>query len=414
MLIKQTKLACLLLIAGAILPATTWGQDWPGWRGADRSDRSQETGLLQNWPEGGPKKVWTNENAGLGYAGFAVVDGRLFTLGLFDDKEFGLCLDANSGEELWRCPLGDRYENGWGDGPRNTPTVDGDNVYFMAARGDLVCSKVADGSVVWKQSMTDLGGEIPFWGYAESPLVDGDKVVCTPGGKQGAIAAFDKNSGDVLWQTKDLNQIAHYSSLISIPHGDSHQLVQLLMDAVVGINPENGAVLWSVGFPGKTAVIPTPVDAGNGRVYVTSGYGAGSSLIQVGDDGAKESWHSRNMSNHHGGVIYVDGKVYGNWDRQGFACQELENGEVLWEDDSINKGAVSYAGGMFYFLEEKSGRVLLIDADADGCKVNGEFTLSPLSEQRNPRGAIWVHPVISNGKLYLRDQEFISCYDIKE
>ncbi len=391
---------------------TSFGDDWPGWRGPNRDDISLETGLLQDWPEGGPKRLWVSVGAGMGYAGFAVVENRLFTLGQFEDGEFGLCINTEDGKEIWRAKLGQGFENRWGDGPRNTPTVDNGNVYFMSARGDLACCTVADGQKTWEVTMESFGGQIPFWGYSESPLVDGDKIICTPGGEQGAIVALNKTNGKKIWQTSDLKQTAHYSSVISIEHNMVRQYVQLLFDAAVGIDAETGKVLWNVPFPGQTAVIPTPIYA-DGKVYVTSGYNAGSTLIELADDGtAKEVWHSRDMSNHHGGVIYMNGCFFGHGNGRTFVCQDLDSGKELWAEETLKKGAIAFADNRFYYIEEKSGDVVLFSADKKGWEQKGRFKLEPQSEKRSPQGAIWVHPVIANGKLYLRDQEIICCYDI--
>ncbi len=409
------KLCYLLMLACLPTTLSAMTDDWPGWRGADRTDISTETGLLQEWPAGGPKRIWLNDAGGLGYSGFAVVGDRLFTLGLFDGNEYGLCLDATSGKELWRAKVGDEFKNGWGDGPRNTPTVDGNRVYFMSATGSLVCVELESGKPVWNTTMQEFGGEVPFWGFSESPLVDGDRLICTPGGKQGAMVALDKATGKKLWQTSSIQQTAHYSSPIVIENNKKRQYVQLIMDVVVGVDAETGDVLWQVPFPGKTAVIPTPVLA-DGQIYVTAGYSAGSSLISLSDDqSATEVWHSRSMSNHHGGVIYMDGHIYGHSDREGFSCQNVKTGELVWsEKEQLKKGAVTFADNRFYFIEEQTGDVVLFSASPEGWDQKGRFEFSPKSEQRHPRGAIWVHPVIANGKLYLRDQENICCYDISK
>ena len=173
---------CLLLQAAV-------ADDWPHWRGPNWNDRSGETGLLTEWPKDGPKQLWVNSASGLGYAGFAVVGEQLFTMGLEDNAEFALCLDATTGTEIWRQPVGTKFENNWGDGPRSTPSVDGDYVYVMTAAGTLACLKKNDGQEVWKVQMQDFGGQVPDWGYSESPLVDEDRVVCTPGGPKGTMVA---------------------------------------------------------------------------------------------------------------------------------------------------------------------------------------------------------------------------------
>ena len=406
----------------AMLLCITWGttinsaqaDDWKQWRGPNRTDRSAETGLLQSWPEGGPKKLWVNRESGLGYAGFSIADGKLFTLGEEDGSQFALCLDANKGDEIWRKDLGSGYKNGWGDGPRNTPTIDGDHVYFLSASGDLACLKAADGEIVWEKSLIDFGGRIPRWGYSESVLVDGDLVVCTPGGKQGAVLALNKMSGETVWQSKDFTDGAQYSSIVIASNGDEKQYVQLTMKSLVGISPKDGSVLWKQKWPGAIAVIPTPI-CKDGRVYVSSGYGVGSMQIELdSDNNVAERWFNKVMKNHHGGVILVDGHLFGYSDRAGWVCQNWETGERVWnERRALGKGAIAYADGRFYCLDERSGEIALIEASTEGWKEHGRFKIDPQTKRRKPSGMIWVHPVISNGKLYLRDQEIIVCYDIK-
>ena len=182
----------VLLLAAAFAVLQAVADDWPQWRGPERADRSPETGLLQQWSEGGPDRLWLFDKAGLGYAGFAIAGDRVFTMGLEDGAEFALCLNAETGKEIWRKKIGNEFENSWGNGPRSTPTVDGDFIYLLSARGNLCCLKVRNGGIVWKKDLAGFGGRIPEWGYAESPLVDGKTVYCTPGGSQGAIVALNK------------------------------------------------------------------------------------------------------------------------------------------------------------------------------------------------------------------------------
>ncbi|MFN9538889.1 MAG: PQQ-binding-like beta-propeller repeat protein [Planctomycetota bacterium] len=398
-----------LLLAGPL----SGGDDWTQWRGKNRADISTETGLLQEWPEGGPKVLWTNKEGGLGYAGFAVVGDRLYTMGLDGSEEFTLCLDANTGAQIWKTTIGSQFENGWGDGPRSTPTVDGEHIYCMPAQGALTCLTL-DGKIKWTRKMDEFGGKVPFWGYSESPLVEGDLVCCTPGGDQGAIVGLNKATGELVWQTKDLTPQAHYSSLIAAEINGQRQLVQQLLDSIVGIDPKTGEVLWKQDWSGATAVIPTPVSLGNNRIYITTGYGVGCTALEIEPGNkVKELWKNRVMKNHHGGVIFLNGYLYGYSDGPCFTCQDPTTGEALWTEKKIKKGALSYADGRFYFLQEGDGKVLLFAAKEKEWTPTGSFVFEPQSEKRNPRGAIWVHPVIANGKLFLRDQEIINCYDIK-
>jgi len=407
-LVVQTTLAALSLPA---VPAA--GFDWPQWRGPARSDVSRETGLLRTWPAGGPKRVWLFENAGSGYSGPAIAHGKFFTLGTRDGSEILLVLDAGTGQELWTAKLGAVLNNGWGDGPRGTPTVDGDRVYTLSGLGALSCVQVADGKILWEVAMTkDLGGRKPNWGYTESVLVDGDLVVCTPGGSKGALAALDKLTGKIRWQSNDFTDPAHYSSIVPTRINNTPQYVQRTEKHVVGIAANNGKLLWQTTFPGRTAVIPTPIIKDN-EVYVSAGYGAGSKMVRIGPGNAvAEVYENKVMKNHHGGVILVGDHLYGHGD-PGWVCQNFKTGDEVWNHRGFGKGAVAFADGMLYCLEEGSGTLVLVEASPKGWKEHGRFKLDPQTRIRSARGKIWTHPVISNGKLYLRDQDIITCYDIK-
>lgn len=401
-------------LAGA-LPSTTFAQnDWPQWRGPNRDDNSKETGLLKQWPAGGPKKVWMYQDGGLGYAGFSVVKGKLFTMGAREQTEYVIALDANTGKELWSAPVGGRLANKWGDGPRGTPSVDGDRVYALGGDGTLVCVKVADGKPVWKVTMGQLGGKVPGWGYTESVLVDGNKVVCTPGGPKGTLAALDKMTGKVIWQSADWTEGAQYSSPIVADLNGKRQYIQLVMNSLAGVDASNGKVLWKSPWGGRTAVIPTPIYK-DSHVYITTGYGVGCKLVKIAPDNqVSDVYENKVMKNHHGGVILAGDHLYGYSDGPGWICQDFKTGAEVWANKSLGKGAIGYADGMLYCLDEGSGEVALVEASPKGWSEKGRFKLEPQTTQRSPSGRIWTHPVISNGKLYLRDQEIILCYDVKK
>ncbi|MEO7414747.1 MAG: PQQ-binding-like beta-propeller repeat protein [Opitutaceae bacterium] len=402
-------LTLALLVPSAVDAASF---DWPQWRGPDRSDVSRETGLLKSWPKEGPKRVWLFENAGQGYSGPAIANGKLFTLGTRNRNEILLALDANTGKELWTARLGGILDNNWGDGPRGTPAVDGDRVYALSGPGNLVCASVADGKILWQVTMNSLGGEVPNWGYTESVLVDGAQVLCTPGGRKGAVAALDKMTGKLLWQSKEFTDDAHYSSVVPANINGTAQYVQRTEQSVVGIAAKDGKLLWETSFRGQTAVIPTPVVREN-EVYVTAGYGAGSKMVRIGPGNkVTEVYENKVMKNHHGGVVLVGDYLYGHADPS-WVCQNFKTGEAVWRSSALGKGAVTAADGMLYCVEEGRGIVVLVEASSKEWKEHGRFTLAPESKMRSPSGGIWTHPVVSNGKLYLRDQEMIYCYDVK-
>jgi outer membrane protein assembly factor BamB len=407
-----TKL--LPIAAFTALVSSALSADWPTWRGAARDDKSTETGLLKTWPADGPKLDWMFKDAGLGYSGYAIVGGTLYTMGARDAVEYVIAVDTKTGKEKWSVEAGALLTNGWGDGPRSTPTVSGDKVYALSGKGTLVCLNAADGKQVWTASMTELGGKVPGWGYTESVLVDGDLVIATPGGSQGTMAAFDKNTGTKKWQSADWTDPAQYASAIAVDLNGARQIIQLTMQHVGAVNAKDGKLLWKVPFPGKTAVIPTPIYY-DGHVFVCAGYGVGGKLVKIGADNVPQDLTpdmNTNMVNHHGGVILHEGHLYGYSDKGGWTCLDFKTGAVKWQDNSLKKGAIHYADGKFILLEEKTGTVVLIDASSEGWKEHGRFTLTPQTTQRNPKGMVWTHPVVSNGKLYLRDQELLFSFDV--
>lgn len=405
------KLPVVLLSLGI---GTTLAADWPQWRGPSRNDASTETGLLKQWPAEGPKKLWTFDKAGMGYAGFSIAGGRLFFMGTRDGKEVVFALDADTGKELWVSPISNILGNGWGDGPRATPTVDGDRLYVISGPGTIACLKIADGKVVWQKTMQSLGGSVPSWGFCESPLVDEKNVVVTPGGNGGTVAALDKMTGSLVWQSKEITEGAQYSSMVPAVIGGKKQYVQLVMQTVFSVDPATGKIVWRAPFSGSTAVIPSPIVKGD-EVFVSSGYNVGCKKVKVNGAEAESVFMNKELVNHHGGVLLVGDYVYGHSDKGGWTCMSFADGSVKWKErNALGKGAISYADGMLYCLDEKSGNVVLAEASPDGWKQAGKFKLEPQAANRPGRGGIWVHPVIANGKLYLRDQEMIHCYDVKD
>lgn len=402
----------LVLAAAVVVPRSARAADWPQWRGPDRSGVSAETGLLKTWPANGPKRAWLFENAGLGYSGPAIANGKLFTLGTRNGSEILLALDAATGKELWTAKLGTILGNDWGDGPRGTPAVDGDRVYALSGPGNLVCASAADGKILWQVTLRSLGGDVPNWGYTESVLVDGAQVLCTPGGGKGAVAALDKLTGKLRWQSKEFTDDAHYSSIVPATINGVAQYVQRTEKSVVGLDAASGKLLWETAFRGQVAVIPTPIVRGN-EVYVTAGYGAGCKMVRI-EPGNRVTtvYENKVMKNHHGGVVLIGDHLYGHGDLS-WVCQNFKTGAEVWSHRELRKGAIGAADGMIYCLAEDSGTLVLAEASPQGWKEHGRLVLAPQSKIRSPEGKIWTHPVISHGKLYLRDQEFISCYELK-
>lgn len=389
--------------------------DWPQWRGPTRDGLSTETGLLQHWPAGGPPLEWKAAGLGAGYASVATSGGRLFTAGDKGDASFVHGLNAADGKALWSAKVGRAGAPGWGDfaGPRSTPATDGQLVFAVSQWGELVCVEAATGRERWRKDFRkDFGGELPEWGFSESPLLDGGKVVVTPGGSRGAVVALDKNSGAVLWQSKDFKDEAHYSSVVPVEIGGVRQYIQLTAASVAGVAADDGRLLWRAARRGATAVIPTPIYYNN-HIYVTSGYGVGCHLFRIAAEGGKFSatqvYANKVMVNHHGGVLRVGAYVYGYSDSKGWTCQDFMTGKEVWQDkQKLGKGSLAYADGRLYLREESGdGTVVLIEPSPAGFKEHGRFAQPNRSKQNS-----WAHPVIADGKLYLRDQDLLLCYNV--
>jgi outer membrane protein assembly factor BamB len=411
-----------LLFAGlTALALPALAADWPQWRGPDRNDVSKETGLLKAWPKEGPKLLWTYEDTGAGYSGPSIVGDRLFILGASDKADFVCAVDVKNGTKLWASDYAPPFSQDKGNGPRGSPTVDGDMLYAIGGQGDVVCVATADGKLLWQKNLRkDLGGDMMSgWGYSESPLVDGDKVICTPGGKQGTLAALDKKTGEVVWRSKDVTDKAGYSSIIAVEVGGIRQYVQQTGQGVVGVAARDGKLLWRQAKPEfRTAIIPTPIFHDN-LVYVTDGYGIGCDQFKLTpDEGggvkAERSYDKsvlKTVENKHGGVVLVGDHIYG-WTDAGnrWVCQDFKTGKVVWESKELGRGSITCADGHLYCYSESDGTAVLIDASPEGWKEHGRFKIP---RTKKP-GSIWTHPVVANGRLYLRDQNLLYCYDVKE
>lgn len=386
--------------------------DWPQWRGPKRDGHSPETGLRGEWPPEGPPLAWKTNGLGTGYSSVSVAAGRIFTMGDRSDSSFVHALSVD-GKPLWSAKVGKPGGGGGYPGPRSTPTVDDARVYALGQYGDLVCVEAGTGKEVWRKNLSkDFGGEVGGWGYSESPLVDGEHLICTPGGRQGTLLALNKRTGAKTWQSYQWTDPAEYASVIAAQIGGKRHYVQLTGESVGGVAAESGKTLWRVSRKGSTAIIPTPI-VHNDRVFVTSGYGVGCNMFRVTPSGAgfkaEEVYANKNMVNHHGGVVLVGEHLYGYSDGKGWVCMNFETGEMVWSDKALGKGSISYADGHLYLRSEGTrGTVVLIDATPERWREKGRFDQPERSDKE-----AWPHPVIANGKFYLRDQDKLFCYDVK-
>ena len=404
----------IVLLLSALLTVCnpSLADDWPQFRGSQRDGVSHETNLLKSWPEGGPKRLWLSTNLGAGYSSPAIVGEKIYIMGQRADAQWLLCLDAKDGRELWATRLGESYANEFGDGPRGTPTVRDGLVFALGANGELLCAEAATGKERWRTNLTNLGGTVPGWGYSESPLVDGPRVMVTPGGEKGAVVALEIKTGQTIWQSKGFIDEAQYTSLMLLEKDGVRQYISGNRDRVAGLAADDGRLLWQQKFRSGVVVSQSPIVSGD-QIYMVAAGGTGCKAVRLTAPGAAEIVYANKvMKNLPGGVILFDGHVYGYSDSIGWVCQNWLTGDEVWSSKALDKGTVTIADGMMYCLTEDSGTVVLAEASSKAWKEISRFVLAPQSERRALKAKVWTPPVIAHGRLYLRDQENLWCHQI--
>lgn len=419
--------AAFLLAADASRKSiTSLTNDWPTFRGADRTAVSAETGLLQSWPEGGPPLVFDVTGPGRGYSSIAVAGKRIFTLGdntsIADDQdEYLMAFDRDTGKPLWKLKTGAPWNQGQANwqSSRSTPTVDGELVYVVTPDGELVCAETASGSERWRKNLKkDFGGNKgDGWGYSESVLIDGDRLICTPGGEKNTMVALSKKTGDLVWQaSRPGDHGAGHASVVISKVGPTKVYVQQTASGPMGVRADDGKLLWTYDFPGKiTAVIPTLI-VRDDLVFSTTGYNGGGTLLRQvsasdGEVKIEEVYPvNKDLASKHGGLVLIGDDLYGGrQDSNGLFCADLLTGKIKWEHRGAgqNSAAVAAADGCLYF-HFANGTMSLVKASPEKYEDLGSFTV-PGSGSRPS----WAHPVIAGGRLYLREQDHIVCYDIR-
>jgi outer membrane protein assembly factor BamB len=384
--------------------------DWPQWQGPDRSNLSKETGLLKQWPAGGPPLTWSVTGVGAGYGAIAIKDDRIFVQGSAGGRSVVYSLNRADGKGVWSKALGAAGSNDRGSGPRSTPTVDGDRVYVLTENGDLACLKAQDGTAVWQRNiLKDFGGRNINWLLSESPLIDGNHVVVTPGGASAGMVALDKMSGQTVWVAKELSDEAGYASAIVADVQGVRTIMTLTGEAGVGVRAADGKLMWrQKNVSNGTANITTPIFFDN-KVFYTSAYGTGAALLgltaQGGEVKAQQIYFTREMQNHHGGVVLVDGYLYG-FNNSILSCLKFLTGETMWRHRSVGKGSLTYAEGHLYLLGEDNV-VGLAEAAPAAYRETGRFKIA---DKGLPS---WAHPVVSGGRLYIRNQDTLAAYDVR-
>jgi outer membrane protein assembly factor BamB len=401
----RVLLPAILLLALAQQALAQSAADWPQWRGPNRDGISKETGLLKQWPAEGPPLVWKASGAGGGYSSFSVANGKLYTMGLRGEREYVVAFDVATGKEAWSTPHGSAFRNDRGDGPRGTPTVDGDRVYALGGSGDLTALDARTGKIAWsKNVLKEFGGSNITWGISESPLVLGDKVLVNPGGPGASIVALNKANGGLIWKSQ--SDKAGYSSAIPVEVNGTTQVVFFTAERAVGLDAKDGRLLWEYGKPANNvANVATPIARAN-RIFISSDYDTGGGVVEIkADNKAQEVWFTKNMRNHHSSSVLIGDYLYG-FSSAILTAIRFDTGEIAWRDRSVGKGSLVYADGNLYCFSE-NGVVGLVEATPTGYKEKGRFRIA----QGNL--PTWTHPVVVGGRLYLRDQDTIYAYDVR-
>ena len=399
------NVAITVLCLSAGISAQTAG-NWPQWRGANRDGISKETGLLKQWPADGPPLVWKATGAGGGYSSLAISQGRIFTMGLRGDREVIAAFDVATGKQVWATPHGSAFRNDRGDGPRGTPTVEGNRLYALGGAGDLSALDTTTGKVIWTMNVLQkFGGQNITWGISESPLIIGERLLVNPGGPGASIVALNKKDGSLIWKSQ--SDAAGYSSGIPVQIGTTTQVVFFTHNRAVGLDLKDGKLLWEYArAANRVANVATPVVRGN-RVFISSDYGTGAGLLEIKADGqAQEVYFTKDMRNHHSSSILIGDHLYG-FSSGILTAMRFDTGEVAWRDRSVGKGSLVYADGNLYAFSE-NGVVGLVEATPTGYSEKGRFRITQDSLPT------WTHPVVAGGRLYLRDQDTIYAYDVRE
>jgi outer membrane protein assembly factor BamB len=419
-----------LLAAGFLFACTATASDWPSFRGPNRDGVSKETGLLQEWPKDGPPKLWTAKNLGLGFGAPIVVEGRIFGLGTREGKDGMWALKEADGSEEWFTPFADPRDSRQNNGPSGSPTYSSGKLYATSTNGTLACLDAANGKIAWQASYAnDFGSPAQGWGFTETPLVDGEKLIVTPGSAKATVVALQKDTGKVLWKTETeggAGRAGGYSSPVKATVGDIPMYIVLLgqTGGLIGVHADTGKLLWqyTAAALGGTAQIPMPVVKGD-LVWFATSYRGGSALLQLIPQGTEKvsvkelKTYRQDLMNHHGGMVLVGDHVYfGHGHNAGQpVCVNFKTGEIEWGPERYPAGgngsaAVVYADNRLYFRYQ-NGKMVLIEANPEQLKVVSSFQLPEPTVRSHSQS--WAHPVIASGKLYLRDQQVMYCYDIK-
>lgn len=404
-----------LIFLATLSCAFAFATDSPQFRGQDRTGLFPETGLLRAWPENGPPVAWTAQDIGGGFSSAIVVDGKVYVTGMRGKDEGCLfVINETDGTLINTFPYGPETLNDQAPGPRSTPTWDEGKLYFLSGLGVVYCMDAASGTLLWSADLVErFSARKILWDYAESLLIDGEHVLCTPGGAAALVAALDKNTGETRWTTTGLDDNASYCSPIIVRHGESRLLLNATGSNIIGVDPDNGALRWSFYHKANYDIHGVTPIYHNGLVYYTAGDGIGGGALEVAPDGASvtSKWTDTTLDALHSGVVLIDGFLYGTGYKAGgkLVCLEMGTGKVQWETREVREGALIAAEGMLYIYEgPKKGVLNLIKASPDGFERCGTVAVT------QGTGKHWAHPTLANGKLYIRHGDALIAYEVKQ
>ncbi|MFW6171867.1 MAG: PQQ-binding-like beta-propeller repeat protein [Planctomycetota bacterium] len=401
-----------VLTLSAARPTMAAAPYWPRFHGPAGDNKSPATGLLKEWPEGGPELVWTAEGLGEGFASVSLAHGNIYTAGNIDEQTVVMALDLD-GRKVWQTACGEAWTKSH-SGTRSTPTIDGDRLYYETPLGDLVCLNAHTGQRIWGLNILDqFAGKNIRWALAESPVVDGDLLICCPFGDLGSVVALNKKTGKTVWAAESVGDRAGYATPAIAEFAGRRMVLTMSSKALVGVDISNGDLLFRhehITRYDVNALTPICVD---GHVFISSGYGSGSELVKLtateGRITAEQVWENKDLDNHHGGVVLLDGHVYGADFRRYWLCLDWETGQTEYQERGVGKGSLTYADGMLYTLSEKRGTVGLVKPTPAEHKLVSEFTIPEGGE-----GPVWAHPVVCDGRLYIRHGDLLFAFDVKQ
>lgn len=399
---RRPVVVAVIALGLVVATTLTWGADWPRFRGPGGDGVSTETGLLREWPDNGPKVVWRVDLGG-GYSGISVAAGRVYTMFADGSDEFAICFGADSGREIWRRLTDVNFTDMHGSGPRSTPTVDGEVVYVLSAKGKLHALAAKDGTPIWMRDLVkEFGANAPRWGYSSSPLIEGKLLLLDVGGSGGSsIVAFDKQSGKTVWRSQ--SDQAGYSTPIAVTIEERRQVVFFTGTKVVALSPDDGSLLWKQ--PWKTSYdvnAASPVFIPPDRIFISSGYDVGAAVYRVTTSGVEQVWRNREMKNKFSSSVLYEGHLYG-FDETTLKCIDAASGEMRWRARGFGHGSLVYADGRLIVLGDE-GTLALVQATAEEFREGARARIFA--------GKTWTVPTLAGGKLYLRDEKEIVALDV--